>query len=71
LIETEPSGQGGDVQWCVDAINPGRNLIVATGTGSGKTECYLLPVIDALLREADAGTLSRPGGVARESVGNL
>jgi len=23
-----------------------RNLIVATGTGSGKTECFLLPVLD-------------------------
>ena len=39
----------------------GRNLVVATGTGSGKTECYLLPVIDTLLREAGAGTLGRPG----------
>jgi len=38
-----------------------RNLVIATGTGSGKTECYLLPIIDTLLREDDAGTLSRPG----------
>lgn len=39
----------------------GRNLVVATGTGSGKTECYLLPVLDHLLRERDAGTLASPG----------
>ena len=39
----------------------GSNLIVATGTGSGKTECYLIPVLDSLLREREAGTLSRPG----------
>jgi ATP-dependent helicase YprA (DUF1998 family) len=39
----------------------GRNLVIATGTGSGKTECFLLPVINHLLREADAGTLRRPG----------
>ena len=35
-----------------------RNFIVATGTGSGKTECFLLPIVDRLLREED---LSEPG----------
>jgi hypothetical protein len=43
------------------AVEGRRNLIVATGTGSGKTECFLLPIIDALLREGQAGTLGRPG----------
>ena len=38
-----------------------RNLLVATGTGSGKTEAFLLPIIDYLLKERDAGTLGRPG----------
>lgn len=38
-----------------------RNLVIATGTGSGKTECYLLPIIDHLLREAESGTLQAPG----------
>ena len=33
------------------------NVIVATGTGSGKTESFLLPIIDSLLKERDAGTL--------------
>lgn len=28
-----------------------ENVIVATGTGSGKTECFLFPLIDALLKE--------------------
>ncbi len=37
--------------------NAGRNLVVTTGTGSGKTECFLIPVINALLREREAGTL--------------
>lgn len=41
-------------------VGRGRNLVVATGTGSGKTEAFLIPVIDALLREQDAGTLG-PG----------
>ncbi len=34
------------------------NFIVATGTGSGKTECFLLPLVDQLLRE---GNLGAPG----------
>ena len=38
----------------------GRNLVVATGTGSGKTECFLLPVLAALIAEHAAGTLG-PG----------
>jgi ATP-dependent helicase YprA (DUF1998 family) len=45
----------------IERARSGRNLVVATGTGSGKTECYLLPVIDSLLREREAGTLSSPG----------
>ena len=36
----------------------GENLVVTTGTGSGKTESFLLPIINHLLREQEAGTLS-------------
>ena len=28
-----------------------HNLIVSTGTGSGKTECFLVPIVDRLLRD--------------------
>ena len=35
----------------------GENLVVTTGTGSGKTESFLLPIINHLLREQEAGTL--------------
>lgn len=35
----------------------GDNLIVTTGTGSGKTECFLMPIINSLLSELEAGTL--------------
>lgn len=34
-----------------------RNMVVSTGTGSGKTECYLYPIFDALMKEKEAGTL--------------
>ena len=37
-----------------------RNVVVATGTGSGKTEAFLLPVIDDLLDELKRGELG-PG----------
>ena len=41
-------------------VSKGENVVVATGTGSGKTECFLYPLLDSLLREAAAGTLD-PG----------
>lgn len=43
------------------AVTDGRNLLVSTGTGSGKTESFLLPIVDHLLREREAGTLAKPG----------
>src|SRR3984957_10557023 len=30
----------------------GRSLVVTTGTGSGKTECFLLPILGKLAKEA-------------------
>lgn len=43
------------------AVGDRRNLIVATGTGSGKTETFLVPILDHLLREQERGTLAEPG----------
>lgn len=42
----------------IDALEKaqnGRNIIVATGTGSGKTECFLLPVLDDAAQNAEIG----------------
>lgn len=41
-------------------IHAGRNIVVSTGTGSGKTECFILPILDSLMREKENGTLT-PG----------
>lgn len=38
------------------AVN-GSNLVITTGTGSGKTECFLLPVINQLFKEKEEGCL--------------
>ena len=37
-----------------------RNVVVATGTGSGKTECFMIPICNHLMREYENGTLG-PG----------
>jgi ATP-dependent helicase YprA (DUF1998 family) len=42
-------------------VQDDRNVIVSTGTGSGKTEIFLIPILNHLLREREAGTLSQPG----------
>ena len=34
-----------------------KNLVVSTGTGSGKTESFLIPILRELVMESEAGTL--------------
>jgi len=34
-----------------------RNIVVATGTGSGKTETFLIPILNHLLKELESNTL--------------
>ena len=41
----------------VDAVREGRNVVVVTPTASGKTVCYNLPVLNAVLENADTRTL--------------
>jgi len=38
----------------------GRNVAIASGTSSGKTECFLLPIYNHLLKEHEEGKL-KPG----------
>ncbi len=37
-----------------EVVVNGRDVVVTTGTGSGKTECFLLPVIASIVRESAA-----------------
>jgi len=48
-------------QKALEKTNAEKNLVVTTGTGSGKTECFIIPILNHLLKEKDAGTLN--GGV--------
>jgi len=41
-------------------VTAGRNIVVASGTGSGKTESFLLPILNALSTEHASGELG-PG----------
>src|SRR5581483_4346300 len=48
-------------QWeTVAAAHAGRHCLVSTGTGSGKTEAFLIPILDQCLRLRDQGA---PEGV--------
>jgi ATP-dependent helicase YprA (DUF1998 family) len=40
------------------AVRAHQHVLVATGTGSGKTESSLYPIVDDLLRQRDAGQLA-------------
>jgi ATP-dependent helicase YprA (DUF1998 family) len=41
-----------------EAARQGNHVLVSTGTGSGKTESFLYPIVDDLLRQRDQGTRS-------------
>jgi hypothetical protein len=38
-----------------EAVKAGQHVLVSTGTGSGKTESFLYPITDDLLRQRDQG----------------
>lgn len=35
-------------------LRDGRDIVVATGTGSGKTECFLVPILGSLYQEVES-----------------
>ncbi len=40
--------------WKILSEEKPKSLIVASGTGSGKTECFMVPILDSLIREREA-----------------
>ncbi|MGQ9721861.1 MAG: DEAD/DEAH box helicase [Candidatus Jordarchaeum sp.] len=47
-------------EMAIRKILSGRNVVIASGTSSGKTECFLLPIFNHLLKEHQEGKLT-PG----------
>lgn len=43
-----------------EALANGRDVVVTTGTGSGKTECYLLPTVASIVRESAGWSAPAP-----------
>ena len=48
-------------QKAIEKTLDGRNIVVSTGTGSGKTECFLIPIINHLMREKEVYGEIKPG----------
>ncbi len=44
----------------IEKIGNKRNVVITTGTGSGKTECFLYPILNAILKDIEMGNNS-PG----------
>jgi DEAD/DEAH box helicase domain-containing protein len=43
----------------LSAFQQGKHIIITSGTGSGKTECFLLPIVASLLNESKHWTAPR------------
>ena len=43
-----------------ERIKAGRSIVITTGTGSGKTECFMYPIINSILEEINNGN-NQPG----------
>lgn len=51
----------GHQEAAIRSVHAGRTTLVSTGTGSGKSECFLYPIISRCLQLRDAGA---PAGIA-------
>jgi hypothetical protein len=58
-IPTEISHVYGHQEEAIRAVHAGRTTLVSTGTGSGKTECFLYPIVSKCLELRDGG--AEPG----------
>ncbi|MBO4541054.1 MAG: DEAD/DEAH box helicase, partial [Bacilli bacterium] len=44
----------------IERVEKGHSIVVTTGTGSGKTECFLYPILDQIIKDIKANG-PRPG----------
>jgi len=61
-VDERLRARGVDTLWShqaatVDALRAGRNVVVATGTASGKSLCYQLPIVDSVVAGSRDTTL--------------
>ena len=54
LVASRLAGRGIDELWAhqsaaVDALRAGRDVVVATGTASGKSLCYQIPIVESVV----------------------
>ena len=61
IIGTSISHLFGHQATAIRAIHQGRTTLISTGTGSGKTECFLYPIISKCLQLRDDGA---PPGIS-------
>jgi len=52
-----------------ESVVNGRDVVVTTGTGSGKTECFFLPILAALIRES--ASWANQGRATRNGTGGI
>lgn len=60
IIGTSITHLYGHQATAIRAIHQGKTTLISTGTGSGKTECFLYPIISKCLELRDAGV---PSGI--------
>ena len=49
-----------------EVVVNGNDVVITTGTGSGKTECFFLPIIGELIRESACWTAPDPEDIFRD-----
>lgn len=49
------------IEAITNIIEKDRSTIVSTGTGSGKTESFLVPILNHLMKQVETGEINTPG----------
>ena len=49
------------IEAITNIVGKDRSTVVSTGTGSGKTESFLIPILNHLMRQVETGEIKQPG----------